>query len=153
MALPSTLSGRQKSAILLIALGTDIAAEIYKHLSEEEVEQLSLEIANVQKVSNEEKQNVLREFHEICIAQEYISKGGIHYAKDVLEKAYGEEKAIEIINRLTSTLQVRPFDLARKSDPSANYEFHSERAPANDCTRAQLLAARAGRRHPVGAAG
>lgn len=129
MSWHGTLTGRQKSAILLISLGTDIAAEIYKHLSEEEIEQLSLEIANVQKVSNEEKQDVLREFHEICIAQEYISKGGIHYAKDVLEKAYGEQKAIDVINRLTATLQVRPFDLARKSEPSQILNFIQNEHP------------------------
>lgn len=129
MSWNATLTGRQKSAILLISLGTDIAAEIYKHLSEEEIEQLSLEIANVQKVSNEEKREVLREFHEICIAQEYISKGGIHYAKDVLEKAYGEQKAIDVINRLTATLQVRPFDLARKSEPSQVLNFIQNEHP------------------------
>lgn len=123
------LSGRQKSAVLMIALGTDIAAQVYKHMSEEEIEQLSLEIANVQQVSNEEKQEVLREFHEICVAQEYISKGGIQYAKDVLEKAYGEEKAIDVINRLTATLQVRPFDLARKSEPSQILNFIQNEHP------------------------
>lgn len=123
------LSGRQKSAILMISLGTEIAAEVYKHLTEEEIDQLSLEIANVQKVSNEEKQSVLREFHEICIAQEYISQGGIHYAKDVLERAYGEEKAIDVISRLTSTLQVRPFDLARKSEPSQVLNFIQNEHP------------------------
>lgn len=129
MARQIKLNGRQKSAILMIALGRDIAAEVYKHMSEEEIEQLSLEIANVQQVSNEEKQEVLREFHDICIAQEYISQGGIQYAKDVLEKAYGEEKAIDVINRLTATLQVRPFDLARKSEPSQILNFIQNEHP------------------------
>lgn len=123
------LTGRQKAAVLLIALGTDVAAQVYKHLSEEEIDELSMEIANVQKVSNEEKQNVLREFHEIAIAQEYISQGGIHYAKDVLEKAYGEEKAMEVISRLTASLQVRPFDMVRKSEPSQVLNFIQNEHP------------------------
>ena len=104
------LSGRQKAAALLISLGPTASAEIYKHLSEEEIEQLTLEIANVRRVDNETKEEVLEEFHQIAVAQEYISQGGIGYAKNVLEKALGEDEAMSIIERLTSTLQVRPFD-------------------------------------------
>lgn len=110
------LSGRQKAAILLISLGPEVSAQIFKHLRDEEIEQLTLEIANVRKVDSVEKETVLSEFHQICLAQEYISQGGIQYAKEILEKALGSTKAIDIINRLTATLQVRPFDFARKAD-------------------------------------
>lgn len=127
---PTTpLTGRQKAAILLISLGTETAAQVYKHLSDDEIEQLSMEIANVQTVDNEQKQNILREFHEIAVAQEYISQGGLQYARDVLERAYGEEKAVEVISRLTATLQVRPFDLARKSQPSQVLNFIQNEHP------------------------
>ena len=117
------LTGRQKAAILLISLGPEVSAQIFKHLREDEIEQLTLEIANVRKVDTSEKEAILTEFHQICLAQEYISQGGIQYAKEILEKALGNEKAMEIIARLTASLQVRPFDFARKADPSQILNF------------------------------
>ncbi|WP_248926376.1 flagellar motor switch protein FliG [Paenibacillus hamazuiensis] len=117
------LSGRQKAAILLISLGPEVSAQIFKHLRDEEIEQLTLEIANVRKVDNEEKEAILMEFHQICLAQEFISQGGISYAKEILEKALGSQKAFDIINRLTATLQVRPFDFARKAEPAQILNF------------------------------
>ncbi|WP_438432440.1 flagellar motor switch protein FliG [Gorillibacterium sp. sgz500922] len=117
------LSGRQKAAILLISLGPEVSAQIFKHLRDEEIEQLTLEIANVRKVDSAEKETILAEFHQICMAQEFISQGGITYAREILEKALGPQKAIDIINRLTATLQVRPFDFARKADPAQILNF------------------------------
>jgi flagellar motor switch protein FliG len=117
------LSGRQKAALLLISLGPEVSAQIFKHLRDEEIEQLTLEIANVRKVDSSEKESILSEFHQICMAQEYISQGGISYAKEILEKALGNQKALDIINRLTATLQVRPFDFARKADPAQILNF------------------------------
>lgn len=117
------LTGRQKAAILLISLGPEVSAQIFKHLRDDEIEQLTLEIANVRKVDSNEKDSILAEFHQICMAQEYISQGGIAYAKEILEKALGNQKAIDIINKLTATLQVRPFDFARKADPSQILNF------------------------------
>jgi len=116
-------SGRQKAAILLISLGPEVSAQIFKHLREDEIEQLTLEIANVRKVDGADKETILGEFHQICLAQEYISQGGIMYAREILEKALGEQKALEVINRLTATLQVRPFDFARKADASQILNF------------------------------
>ncbi|WP_318245454.1 flagellar motor switch protein FliG [Cytobacillus stercorigallinarum] len=123
------LSGRQKAAILLISLGPDIASNVYKHLSEEEIEKLTLEISGVRKVDNEAKEEVLDEFHQIALAQDYIAQGGIGYAKTVLEKALGNEQATAIINRLTSSLQVRPFDFARKADPTQILNFIQNEHP------------------------
>lgn len=123
------LSGRQKAAILLITLGPEVSAEIFKHLRDDEIEHLTLEIANVRKVTSEAKDAVMDEFHQICLAQEYILQGGITYAKEVLEKALGEEKAIDILNRLTATLQVRPFDFARKAEPSQILNFIQNENP------------------------
>ncbi|HAE92716.1 flagellar motor switch protein FliG [Tissierella praeacuta] len=111
-------SGKEKVAILLIALGPQKSAEIFKHLNEEEIEELTLQIANMRMVSPEEKQMVIEEFYQICLAQEYISEGGINYAKDVLERALGSDKALDIINKLTSSLHVRPFEFVRKADPN-----------------------------------
>jgi flagellar motor switch protein FliG len=117
------LSGKQKAALLLISLGPDVSAQVFKHLSEEEIEQLTLEIASVRKVDSTQKELILDEFNEMCLAQDYISQGGITYAKDILEKALGQQKALGIINRLTATLQVRPFDFARKADPNQILNF------------------------------
>lgn len=117
------LSGRQKAAILLISLGPEVSAQVFKHLREEEIEQLTLEIANVRKVDSIDKEAIMSEFYEICLAQEYLTQGGISYAKEILEKALGAQKAVDIINRLTATLQVRPFDFARKADPGQILNF------------------------------
>ncbi|MFJ7751940.1 flagellar motor switch protein FliG [Peribacillus muralis] len=123
------LTGKQKAAILLISLGPDVSASVYKHLSEEEIERLTLEISGVRKVDSNEKEEILDEFHNIALAQDYISQGGIGYAKQVLEKALGSDQAAAIINRLTSSLQVRPFDFARKADPGQILNFIQNEHP------------------------
>lgn len=116
-------SGKEKAAMLLISLGPDKSAEIFKHLKEDEIEQLTLEIANIRAVTPDEKERILDEFYQICLAQEYIAEGGIGYAKDILEKALGTQKAVDIINKLTVSLQVRPFDFVRKTDPTQLLNF------------------------------
>jgi len=123
------LTGRQKAAILLISLGPEISAQVFKHLREDEIEQLTLEIANVRKVDTDEKDKILAEFHQIAVAKEVISQGGITYAKEILQKALGETKAMDIINRLTANLQVRPFDFARKTDPGQILNFIQNEHP------------------------
>lgn len=111
-------SGKEKVAILLIALGPQKSSEVFKHFNEEEIEELTLQIANMRMVSPDEKKQVIEEFYQICLAQEYISEGGINYAKDVLERALGSDKAHNILNKLTSSLHVRPFEFIRKADPN-----------------------------------
>lgn len=123
MATKTDFSGKEKAAMLLITIGPEKSAKIFKHLKEEEIEQLTLEIANIRTVSPETKEQVLKEFYEICLAQEYIVEGGISYAKDILEKALGADRAMEVINRLTVSLQVRPFDFIRKTDASQLLNF------------------------------
>src|SRR5690625_3223322 len=103
------LTGKQKAAILLISLGPDVSAQVYKHLTDEEIEQLSLEISTVNKVEPELKEDILEQFHQIALAQDYISQGGVSYAKSVLEKEFGKQKAENIINRHISFLQMRPY--------------------------------------------
>ena len=117
------LTNRQKAAILLISLGPDISAQIYKYLSEEEIEKLTLDISSVKMVDNDTKEAILDEFHQMALAQDYIAQGGVNYAKEIIEKALGEEQAKNILNRLTSSLQVRPFDFARKADPMQILNF------------------------------
>lgn len=123
------LTGKQKAAALLISLGPDVAAQVYKHLDEDEIEQLTLEISSVQKVEAKEKEEILDQFHQIALAQDYISQGGIGYAKTILEKALGSQEAASIIGRLTSSLQVRPFDFAKKADPHQILNFIQSEHP------------------------
>ncbi|MBR3808508.1 MAG: flagellar motor switch protein FliG [Lachnospiraceae bacterium] len=125
----SSLSGIQKAAILLIVLGPERSAEIFKHLKEEEIEELTLEIANTRSVSPSMKDSVINEFYEVCLAQQYIAEGGINYAKELLEKAYGEEKALDVIGRLTASLQVKPFEFVRKTDASQLLNFIMDEHP------------------------
>ncbi|ANX12282.1 flagellar motor switch protein FliG [Fictibacillus halophilus] len=123
------LSGKEKAAILVISLGPDVAAQVYKHLSEEEIERLTLQISQVRKVDSTLKEEIITQFHQLALAQDYITQGGIGYAKTVLEKAVGKDEAMQIINRLTSTLQVRPFDFARKADPGQILNFIQNEHP------------------------
>jgi flagellar motor switch protein FliG len=123
------LTGKQKAAILLIALGQEASSKVFHHLTDEEIEQLTLAISNISKVTSEEKKEILKEFHEMCIAQDYITVGGINYAQNVLEAALGKERAQEIIMRLTSQLQVKPFDFARRIDPMQIYQFLQNEHP------------------------
>lgn len=123
------LSGKEKAAILLISLGPDVSAQVYKHLNEEEIDKLTLEIASVRRVDTYTKEDIIEQFHQLAMAQDYITQGGIGYAKSVLEKALGNEQAMEIINRLTSTLQVKPFDFARKADAGQILNFIQNEHP------------------------
>lgn len=125
----NSISNRQKAAILLISLGPEVAANVYKHLKEEEIEELTLEIATVRKVESEERSSILQEFRELAIAEEYISQGGIDYAKEILQKALGPEKALSILEKLTSTLQVRPFEFARRANAGQILNFIQNEHP------------------------
>jgi flagellar motor switch protein FliG len=129
VAKPQELTGKQKAAILLLSLGSEISAGIMKNLREDEIEELSLEIANIRRVPAEVKDRVLEEFYQICLAQEYILSGGIDSAREILEKALGSHKAHDIIGKLTASLQVRPFDFARKTEPSQLLNFIQNEHP------------------------
>lgn len=123
------VSGLQKAAVLLIALGPEKSASIFKHLKEDEIEQLTLEIANTRSVPTEVKDQVLDEFYDICLAQKYISEGGINYARELLEKALGHDRAMDVIGKLTASLQVRPFEFVRKTDASQLLNFIQDEHP------------------------
>ncbi|MCH5254791.1 MAG: flagellar motor switch protein FliG [Lachnospiraceae bacterium] len=123
------LTGVQKSAILLIALGPEKSASIFKHLKEEEIEELTLEIANTRTITPQVKEQVVEEFYQVCLAQQYIAEGGINYAKELLEKSFGEDRARDVIGKLTASLQVKPFEFVRKTDPSQLLNFIQDEHP------------------------
>lgn len=125
----SNMTGLKKAAIFLIALGPEHAAQVFKHLGEEEIERLTYEIANMPHIDPRLIEEVLEEFDHMAIAQEYINLGGLDYAREVLEKAVGSQRASEIIDRLAETLQVRPFDFARKADAAQLLNFIQNEHP------------------------
>lgn len=123
------ISGVQKAAVLLIALGPEKSSQIFKHLKEDEIEELTLEIANTRSITPQLKEDVINEFYEVCLAQQYIAEGGIGYAKELLEKALGSEKALDVIGRLTASLQVKPFEFVRKAEASQILNFIQDEHP------------------------
>ncbi|MCI8931391.1 MAG: flagellar motor switch protein FliG [Lachnospiraceae bacterium] len=129
MAKDEKIMGLQKAAILLIALGPERSALIFKHLKEEEIEELTLEIANTRSVTPQLKEEVIEEFYQVCLAQQYIAEGGIGYAKELLEKALGSDRAMDVISKLTASLQVKPFEFVRKTDPSQLLNFIQDEHP------------------------
>jgi flagellar motor switch protein FliG len=123
------LTGRQKAAICLVALGSDASAAVFKNLREDEIETLTFEIARLETVDATIKESVLSEFQDMMVAQNFITQGGIDYARELLEKSLGTQNAVDVINRLTSSLQVRPFDFIRRTDPSHLLNFIQQEYP------------------------
>jgi flagellar motor switch protein FliG len=130
-------SGRQKAAIFLVTMGSEVSAEIFKFLREDEIETITFEIARLETVEPEQKDAILQEFQELMLANQFITTGGIDYARELLEKALGANKAVDVINRLTSSLQVRPFDFIRRTDPAHLINFIQQEHPQ---TMALILA-------------
>jgi flagellar motor switch protein FliG len=122
-------NGRQKAAIFLVSIGSEISAEVFKYLREDEIETLTFEIARMETIEPDQKDTVLQEFQEMMMANQFITTGGIDYARELLEKSLGSQKAIDIINRLTSSLQVRPFDFIRRTDPAHLLNFIQQEHP------------------------
>lgn len=113
----ATLDGIHKAAILLISLGSEASSKVMKLLPEEMIQKVSYEIANVDHVSPEQRDQVLEEFVQTASAREYVLEGGIDYAKDLLNQALGPQKAKEIIDVLNQIqLRERPFNTARRAD-------------------------------------
>ena len=112
------LSKRQKAAIVLVSLGQRAGAEVFRHLKDDEIEELTLEIAGLGPISAELKQRTIQEFYETAVAQNYITEGGLAYARGVLEEALGSEKANKVLDRLSQSIQVSPFEFLRRTDAS-----------------------------------
>jgi len=110
------LSPKEKAAILLISLGKEYSAELYKYLTDDEISDMTLSITTTRRVEPEIREQIINEFYEMCLTQKFITEGGIDYARDILEKAVGADKAEEMIRKLSSSLQVRPFDFIRRVD-------------------------------------
>ncbi len=110
------LTGKQKAAILVIALGQEASIKLLKHLSEEEIESITLEIASFRNVSSELQEKVFEEFYNLMIARDYLAQGGMEYARSLLDEALGSQKTDEILGKLSTFLRVAPFDFLKRTD-------------------------------------
>lgn len=126
---PGELTPRRKAAILMISLGPELAARVFRYLREDEIEKLTLEIANTDRVLPEEREAVLEECRDLALAHSYLAQGGIDYARELLIQALGHQKAMDVIARLTSTMQVRPFEFIRRVGPDQILNFIQQEHP------------------------
>ena len=111
------LKGIEKVAVFLMALGPEVSSQILKRFSESEIERITIEIANTTSVSRERVENVLNEFLLLSEAQQYMVDGGMSYAKEILERTLGTQKASVIIKKLQTISQIKPFNFVRDVDP------------------------------------
>lgn len=126
---PDHLTSKQKAAVMLMALGPEVSGEIIKHLTDDEVETLTLEVARLDRVTAEQRDSTIGEFYEVAVAQEFIAEGGVEQARAVLNKAYGSERADEMIKKIVEAMQVVPFDFLKKADPSQVLSFIQDEHP------------------------
>ncbi len=110
------LSTAQKAAAVIIALGAEKASLLYKFMEDEEVEQLTLEVARLGVLSTQQTEDVLNEFYQLCLTNKAVTEGGLEYARAVLEKAYGEQAAAELLGKVTKSLKNREFAFMDKAD-------------------------------------
>lgn len=106
----------QKAAAIVVALGSETSAQVYKHLREDEIEQLSLEVSKLERLSPEEMKEITDDFYGLCVTQKVITEGGVDYAKDILEKAFGQQQATSFMERVTKSLRTKAFEFVRKAD-------------------------------------
>lgn len=110
------LTNQQKAAAVMVALGSDTASKIYKHLRESEIEQLTYEIARLNSLTLETQEKIMDEFYGVCLAQQVLTEGGMDYARDVLEKAFGSQMATQLLEKVTKSLRTKAFEFIRKAD-------------------------------------
>ena len=116
MAKSKTVGMEQKAAAVVVALGTEKASKLYKYLSTDEVETLTLEVAKLRHLQAEETEQILDDFYKNCLTQKVVTDGGVEYARAVLEKAYGEDMADELLRKMSRFLKNRTFDFLSKVD-------------------------------------
>ena len=138
------LTSAQKAAIIISSIGTENASEVFKHFSDEEVEQITLEIARMNYYPMEVVDSVLNEFYELCLTQKVISEGGVEYARDILEKAFGPQTAQALFEKITKQFQTKAFAFVRKADYKNLLAMGTKRASADNCTDTFLRKERSG---------
>ncbi len=120
---------RSKAALVVVSLGADRASQIYKYLSEEDIEELTYEVAKLGKTSNSQVETTLDEFYKLCLTHKMMTDGGLDYARNVLEKAFGESTARNLLEKVSKTLQSKPFNFFIKGDPKALFSLLQNERP------------------------
>ena len=143
VGISDSLTPKQKAAQVIISLGADVASSIYKHLQEEEIEKLTYEITRQESVRPEISDQAIDEFYGLCVAQKVYLEGGIAYAKNVLEKAFGVQQGNALLERVTKTLRTKAFEFIRKADYKT-YEHDCERTSTDDRSDFILCQSRSG---------
>lgn len=110
------IPNKTRAAAVIVSLGAEGAAEVYKYLREEEIEQLSLEVAKLENLPPEDLKEIIDDFYGLCVTQKVITEGGVDYARDILEKAFGAQQAASLMERVTKSLRTKAFDFIRKAD-------------------------------------
>src|SRR5437763_1126465 len=124
------VSGPEKAAILIITLGLELSATIFKFLRQDEVERIVLEIAKISTVPLEKRDHVITEAYQRAIALKYINEGGIEYAKEILERSFGAGQADDMTNRLFAALKHgNPLELIKKTEPARLLQFIQDEHP------------------------
>ena len=123
------ITGPKKAAIVMVALGTKASSEIFKNLDEHEVEMLTTEIARLDNISADMREAVLEEFHNLAMAHQFISQGGVEYAREILEKAMGPRKAKEILEKIQQSIRTTGFNLLENVDPKQLVNFIQKEHP------------------------
>lgn len=137
------LTGVQKAAILFITLGPEASSGILKKLPEGDIQKITYEIANITSVTAEQREEILNEFLQINKARDYIIEGGMDYAKQLLSKALGAQRANEILDKVSeATAQYRPFSIARKADSKQLLNVITARTASDNSAYIMLLAGR-----------
>lgn len=116
MSSVASLTPQQKAAAIVVSIGAESASNVYRYLSEDDVEQLTYEIARLDHLRSNDVEEILLGFYQICLTQKVITEGGVDYARDVLEKTYGAQQAAALLDRVTKTLRTKAFEFIRKAD-------------------------------------
>ncbi len=125
----ASLSGPQKAAAVIVALGADKASHLYQYMEPEDVEQLTVEVARLAFLNSEQTEGILNEFYQMCMTNKAVTEGGLEYARTVLEKAYGEQAAADLLSKVTKSLKNREFSFLNKADIKSLYSaLQNERA-------------------------
>ncbi|MFP4172784.1 MAG: flagellar motor switch protein FliG [Candidatus Hydrogenedentota bacterium] len=125
----SSLDGRKKAAVLLACLGPEAASNVLSQMKEEEIDQLTVDLSSLGSIAPDLRETVMEEFHQMMLANRYVTQGGLEYARGLLERALGPEKAMEILSRLQSSLQEIPFEFLKKADPGQICTFIQDEHP------------------------
>lgn len=120
---------RSKAALVVVSLGADRASQIYKYLSEQEIEDLTYEVAKLGKTNNRQVESTLDEFYKLCMTHKMMTDGGLDYARNVLEKAFGESTARNLLEKVSKTLQSKPFNFFMKGDPKSLFSLLQNERP------------------------